>query len=90
MDDTHELQAINTAWQVAIQEILRVVIRDLYRESDEVAFLAQMKRLEEVAVDCIQSEVTLRGATAWTETLVKEKASNFVTNLLTSLRYDTP
>lgn len=90
MDDTHELQAINTAWQVAIQEILRVVIRDLYRESDEVAFLAQMKRLEEVAVDSIQSEVTLRGTTAWTETLVKEKASNFVTNLLTSLRYDAP
>jgi hypothetical protein len=83
-----ELQAINTAWQIAIQEILRMVIRDIYQADGEAAFLANIKRIEEAAVDSIHSDLRLRGTNEWTEVLVKEKASNFVTSLLTSFTYD--
>jgi len=83
-----ELQVINTAWQIAIQEILRMVIRDIYHADGEVAFLANIKRIEEAAVDSIYSDLRLRGTNEWTEVLVKEKASNFVTTLLTSFTYD--
>ena len=83
-----ELQAINTAWQIAIQEILRMVIRDIYHADGKVAFLANIKRIEEAAVDSIYSDLRLRGTNEWTEVLVKDKASNFVTTLLTSFTYD--
>ncbi|MDR6759714.1 hypothetical protein J2Y48_005032 [Mycoplana sp. BE70] len=87
-EQTGELQAINTAWQIAIQEILRMVIRDMYRGAGEPAFLANIKRIEEAAVDSIYSDLRLRGTDEWTEVLVKDKASNFVTALLTSFTYD--
>jgi len=83
-----ELQAINTAWQIAIQEILRMVVRDVYKSGDEVSFNAHIKRIEEAAVDSIYTGLMLRGTDEWTEVLVKEKASNFVTSLLTSFTYD--
>ncbi len=83
-----ELQAINTAWQIAIQEILRMVIRDMYHADGEVAFLANIKRIEEAAVDSIYTDLRLRGTNEWTEALVKDTASNFVTTLLTSFTYD--
>lgn len=85
---TAELQAINTAWQIAIQEILRVVVRDMYMTGDEVAFKSQVKRIEETAVDSIYTALHVRGTDEWTQVLVKEKASNFVTTLLTSFTYD--
>jgi hypothetical protein len=87
-EPTNELQAINTAWQIAIQEILRMMVRDLYKTGDEAAFQAHIQRIEEAAVDSIQSDLMLRGTNEWTEVLVKEKASNFVTTLLTSFTYD--
>ncbi|QND46048.1 hypothetical protein HB780_10185 (plasmid) [Rhizobium lusitanum] len=87
-ENTGELQAINTAWQIAIQEILRMVIRDLYRTDGEAAFMSHVKRIEEAAVDSIYSDLRLRGTDEWTEVLVKEKASNFVTTLLTSFTFD--
>jgi hypothetical protein len=86
--DTKELQAINTAWQIAIQEILRKVIRDMYRTEGEAAFNTHIKRIEEAAVDSIYTDLRLRGTDEWTEVLVKERASNFVTTLLTSFTYD--
>nr|WP_234892127.1 hypothetical protein [Sinorhizobium meliloti] len=36
-----------------MQEILRMVVRDLYQSHGEVAFTAHIKRLEEGAVDSI-------------------------------------
>ncbi|MBG0508802.1 MULTISPECIES: hypothetical protein [Rhizobium/Agrobacterium group] len=87
-DSTGDLQALNTAWQIAIQEILRMVIRDMYHAGGEEAFLANVKRIEEGAVDSIYSDLRLRGTNEWTETLVKDNASNFVTTLLTSFTYD--
>lgn len=86
--DTKELQAINTAWQIAIQEILRMVIRDMYCAEGEAAFNTHIKRIEEAAVDSIYTDLRLRGTDEWTEVLVKERASNFVTTLLTSFTYD--
>ncbi|QFY61130.1 hypothetical protein FZ934_12340 [Rhizobium grahamii] len=86
--DTRELQAINTAWQIAIQEILRMVIRDMYHAGGEANFLSHIKRIEEAAVDSIYADLRLRGTDEWTEVLVKERASNFVTTLLTSFTYD--
>jgi len=87
-ENSGELQAINTAWQIAIQEILRMVIRDIYHAGGEEAFLANIKRIEEAAVDSIYSDLRLRGTNEWTEVLVKDKASNFVTTLLTSFTFD--
>ncbi|ADY68326.1 MULTISPECIES: hypothetical protein [Rhizobium/Agrobacterium group] len=86
--DNNELQAINTSWQIAIQEILRMVIRDMYHDGGEANFKAHIKRIEEAAVDSIHSDLRLRGTDEWTEVLVKERASNFVTTLLTSFTYD--
>lgn len=87
-ENTGELQAINTAWQIAIQEILRMVIRDMYHADGEQAFMDDIKRIEEGAVDSIYTDLRLRGTDEWTEVLVKEKASNFVTTLLTSFTFD--
>ncbi|WAX94314.1 hypothetical protein N7E70_021970 [Aminobacter sp. NyZ550] len=87
-EDTNEINAINTAWQIAIQEVLRMVIRDMYRADGEVAFMAHIKRIEEAAVDSIYTDLRLRGTDDWTNMLVKEKASNFVTTLLTSFTFD--
>lgn len=86
--DTKDLQVINTAWQIAIQEILRMVIRDMYHADGEAAFNAHVKRIEEAAVDSIYTDLRLRGTSEWTEVLVKERASSFVTTLLTSFTYD--
>lgn len=86
--DTKEIQAINTAWQIAIQEILRMIIRDMYLAGGEAAFKTHIKRIEEAAVASIYADLRLRGTDEWTEVLVKEKASNFVTTLLTSFTYD--
>ncbi|MQW03600.1 hypothetical protein GHK45_07200 [Sinorhizobium meliloti] len=36
----------------------------------------------------IYSDLRLRGTNEWTETLVKEKATNIVTNLLTSFTFE--
>jgi hypothetical protein len=87
-ENRNELQAINTSWQIAIQEILRMVIRDTYRADGEVAFMGHIKRIEAGAVDSIHTDLRLRGTDEWTETLVKERASNFVTTLLTSFTFD--
>jgi hypothetical protein len=87
-EKTNELQTINTAWQIAIQEILRMVVRDIYRTGDEAVFKSHIKRIEEAAVDSIYTGLMLRGTDEWTEVLVKEKASNFVTTLLTSFTFD--
>ncbi|MDG3580177.1 hypothetical protein P7F60_27690 [Rhizobium sp. YJ-22] len=87
-ENSGELQAINTAWQIAIQEILRMVIRDMYLAAGEEAFLANLKRIEQAAVDSIYTDLRLRGTSEWTEVLVKDNASNFVTSLLTSFTYD--
>lgn len=87
-DDTLELQASTTAWQIAMQEILRMVIRDMYQPMGEAAFRAHIKRIEEGAVESIYSDLRLRGTNEWTETLVKEKAANIVTTLLTSFTYE--
>ncbi|BAV48043.1 hypothetical protein MLTONO_3140 [Mesorhizobium loti] len=87
-ETTNELQTINTAWQIAIQEILRMIVRDIYRTGGEAAFKSHIKRIEEAAVDSIYTGLMLRGTDEWTETLVKEKASNFVTTLLTSFTFD--
>ncbi|QND60480.1 hypothetical protein [Mesorhizobium huakuii] len=87
-EKTSELQTINTAWQIAIQEILRMVVRDIYRTDDETVFKSHIKRIEEAAVDSIYTGLMLRGTDEWTELLVKEKASNFVTTLLTSFTFD--
>lgn len=86
--EKNELQAINTAWQIAMQEILRMVVRDIYKTGDEASFNAHIRRIEEAAVDSIYAGLMLRGTDDWTETLVKEKASNFVTSLLTSFTFD--
>jgi len=86
--DPNELQAINTSWQIAIQEILRMVIRDMYHAGGEASFRMHIKRIEEAAVDSIYTDLRLRGTDEWTEVLVKERASNFVTTLLTSFTYD--
>ncbi len=59
-----------------------------YHAGGETAFKAQIKRIEEAAVDSIYSALRLRGTDEWTEALVKEKASNFVTTLLTLFTYD--
>ncbi|NRP21733.1 hypothetical protein LPJGGPFB_04992 [Ensifer adhaerens] len=48
-NQANELQAINTAWQIAIQEILRMVVRDLYKSGDEASFNAHIKSIEEAA-----------------------------------------
>ena len=87
-ENNGELQAINTAWQIAIQEILRMVIRDMYHTGGEQAFMDHIKRIEEGAVGSIYTDLRLRGTDEWTEVLVKEKASNFVTTLLTSFTFD--
>ncbi|UVK57283.1 hypothetical protein DBIPINDM_008537 (plasmid) [Mesorhizobium sp. AR02] len=87
-EKANELQTINTAWQIAIQEILRMVVRDIYRTDDESVFKSHIKRIEEAAVDSIYTGLMLRGTDEWTELLVKEKASNFVTTLLTSFTFD--
>ena len=87
-ENSAELQAINTAWQIAIQEILRMVIRDMYLAAGEEAFLANLNRIEQAAVDSIYTDLRLRGTSEWTEVLVKDNASNFVTSLLTSFTYD--
>ena len=89
-DETPELQASTTAWQIAMQEILRMVVLDLYQSQGEVAFTAHIKRIEEGAVDSIYKDLRLRGTNEWTETLVKEKATNIVTTLLTSFTYEDP
>lgn len=89
-DDTLELQASTTAWQIAMQEILRMVIRDMYRSGGEASFKAHIKRIEEAAVDSIYVDLRLRGTNDWTETLVKEKATNIVTTLLTSFTFEPP
>ncbi|GLR60681.1 hypothetical protein [Rhizobium indigoferae] len=87
-ETANELQSINTAWQIAIQEILRMVIRDMYHDGGEASFRTHIKRIEEAAVDSIYTDLRLRGTDEWTEVLVKERASNFVTTLLTSFTYD--
>lgn len=86
--NTNELQAINTSWQIAIQEILRMIIRDMYHAGGEASFHTHIKRIEEAAVHSIYTDLRLRGTDEWTEVLVKERASNFVTTLLTSFTYD--
>jgi hypothetical protein len=86
--DPLEIQATNTAWQIAVQEILRMVIRDIYKSGGEAGFKAHIERIEEAAVDSIYTDLRLRGTDGWTETLIKDKASNFVTSLLTSFTYD--
>ena len=50
--------------------------------------MEHIKRIEEGAVDSIYTDLRLRGTDEWTEVLVKEKASNFVTTLLTSFTFD--
>lgn len=60
-EHTSELQAINTAWQIAIQEVLRMVIRDMYHGGGEAAFMRYIKRIEEAAVESIYTDLRLRG-----------------------------
>jgi len=87
-ENAAEIQTINTAWQIAIQEIMRMIIRDMYHAGGEAVFKQHISRIEEAAVDSIHTDLRLRGTDEWTETLVKERASNFVTSLLTSFTYD--
>jgi hypothetical protein len=87
-ESASEIQTINTAWQIAIQEIMRMIIRDMYHSGGEAVFKRHISRIEEAAVDSIRTDLRLRGTDEWTETLVKERASNFVTSLLTSFTYD--
>src|SRR3954469_11187361 len=45
---TNERQAINRSWQIAIQEILPMVIRDRYHAGGEAAYKSYIKRIAEV------------------------------------------
>ena len=65
-----------------------MIIRDMYHASGETEFRTHIRRIEEAAVNSIQTDLRLRGTDEWTEVLVKERASNFVTTLLTSFTYD--
>lgn len=76
-EDPGELQAINTAWQIAIQEILRMVLRDMYHAGGEEAFRANIKRIEEAAVDSIYSDLRLRGTNEWTRSARKGQGEQF-------------
>lgn len=60
----------------------------IYRAGGEQAFMGHIKPIEEGAVDSIYTDLRLLGTNEWTEVLVKEKASNFVTTLLTSFTFD--
>lgn len=61
---TSELNTINTAWQIAVQEILRMVIRDLYRGEGEAQFKEHLERIEAAAVDSIQTDLRFREQTS--------------------------
>ncbi len=60
-----------------------MVIRDTYHTGGEANFKPHIKRTEEAAVDSIYTDLILREIDEWTEVLVKKRASNFVTTLLT-------
>jgi len=54
--NTNEVQAVNTAWQIAIEEILHMMIRDMYRAEGEAAFNTHIGRIEEAAVESIHTD----------------------------------
>jgi len=60
----------------------------MYHAGGQTEFKTHIKRIEEAAVESIRTDLRLRGTDEWTEVLVKERASNFVTTLLTSFSYD--
>ena len=65
-----------------------MIVRETYHAGGEASFNTNIKRIEEAAVDSIYTDLRLRGTDEWTEVLVKERAGNFVTTLLTSFTCD--
>ena len=64
--DPNELQAINTSWQIAIQEILRMVIRDMYHAGGEASFNTHIKgekRIHLTRISNLSSSKRVGGST---------------------------
>jgi hypothetical protein len=75
MAESRDLQASITTWQIAIQEILHIVIRDMCHANNEAALNLQITLIEEAAINSIHTDLWLRETDDWNEMLVKEKAS---------------
>jgi hypothetical protein len=59
VESAAEIQTINTAWQIAVQEIMRMIIRDMYHSGGEAVFKRHISRIEEAAVDSIRTDLIL-------------------------------
>lgn len=79
-------KAHQIAGQVAITELLRVLIAQHCEGSDETTSKANLARLEELAVNGITARRHFQEVNEQTDTYVKEAAAAFVSRLVSSIR----
>ena len=85
-DEIKKAQEI--AGQIAITEILRVLIANLCQATDEATSRANLAKFEELAVNGINSRRHFSEANDETETYIKEVAAGFVSRLVSSVNVE--
>lgn len=87
MSENEKTGANSVAIQIATQDLLRVIISDVYFSSNPAEFKAKIASLESRTVENLQSRRLFPDASDETEAYIKETASAYITKLLLSLRH---
>lgn len=82
LDRAHDIAA-----QIALAEIVRVLVGDLAFHADQAVFAKRIASIEQAVVTGLNSRTLFASADTETETYVKEAACGYVTRLLASVRH---
>lgn len=74
-----------TASQIALAELIRLLIANAAFHPDETQFRSTISQLESFAVDCLNSRTLFPTAPAETEQYMKDAASGWISNICASI-----
>ncbi len=86
-NDDNVMRANEVAGQIAMMELLRILIRDVYADPDPDTFQQRLARLDDEANQSLRSRTLYKQANEATEAYLKEAACNFVTRVIASIKH---
>ncbi|MDX8495894.1 hypothetical protein RFN29_30585 [Mesorhizobium sp. VK22B] len=87
MEYTERDRADDIAANLALLELLRIVIGEICYSTDPVEFRRRARVIEEAAVSRLSGRTNFHKANAATETYIKEAACAQVTKIMASIRH---
>ncbi|WP_034470708.1 hypothetical protein [Afipia sp. P52-10] len=87
MTREEELRAQDQAQLIALVEIVRVVVGEVFFDDDRQVFRRRLAVLEKTSIDSITNRQLWANSIPDQETYIKEAAANYVTSIFSSIRH---